>query len=122
MPRTPIVLEALVGSYPTLPLAAGAADLTLTAADIVNLNSATFGSARALIVLALNTHATTPYNVTITSVADVRNRTGDITNYQVDAGDLAGFYLEREGWIEADKTLWFQGSNAAIKFCVIPVY
>lgn len=122
MPRTAITLDNPAGSYPVLPLAVNAADLTLTAADVANMNSAAFDSARALILLAYNSHATNPYNVTVTSSLDGRNRTGHITDYAVDAGDLAGFYLERDGWIQADRMLYFQASNAAIKFCVIPIY
>lgn len=121
MPRQTIAKSTGVGSYPTLPLVANSADLTLTAADAVNKSQATFGSAGALLVFAINTHATDAQDVTIESAPDTLNREGDITDYSIAAGEVFWFIARRNGWRQADGMLYFDASNAAVKFGVIEV-
>src|SRR5215216_7106758 len=119
MPRTSITPVNPTGPYPTLPLGAGAADLVLAVADTVNLNQAAFGSNARLLLLVWNSHATTAYTVTVTSAPDALNRSGDITGYSLDAGDMVAFVFERNGWKQSDGNLYFQANNAAIKFAAI---
>jgi hypothetical protein len=118
MPRTEITIESPVGPYPALPVSAGAAAFTMTAADTVNKNSAAFGGAARLLLVVQNTNAQT---VTITSKADALGRTGDIAAYSVPAGALASFIFERNGWRQDDGALWFEGSHADVKFAVLQV-
>lgn len=118
MPRMPVALTTPLPSFPTLPVAANSADAVQTAADPVNLNSIAFGRAPRLLVVAINTHATTPYTVTLTS-APINGRTGDISNYSIDPGEVVPFFVPRSGWRQSDGTLWLQASNAAVKFVAI---
>jgi hypothetical protein len=119
MPRTAISAAVVTGPYPTLPISAGAADTVLTAADVANLNSASFGAFSRMLVIAQNTGASA-YTVTFSSVADQYKRTGDITAYSLDAADIAVFNFSRDGWAQSDGHLYFAASNAAVKFACIP--
>lgn len=126
MPRNTITAATLIGSYPALPLAADAATLALEAADVVNLNAAAFGNATQLLVLAINTDTGAAHNVTITSKADGLNRTGDISNYNIDqapgSGEstIAAFGpFQRAGWKQSDNNLYFQADNVAVKFAIL---
>lgn len=120
MPRTVINTETPLASYPVFPIAADSADITLVAADVVNKNRAAYGTATRLLVLARNTDGGAQ-TVTFTSVADGLNRTGDITAYSIGAGEFAAFVFERNGWRQADGNLYFEASNVAVTFAVIPL-
>jgi hypothetical protein len=88
-----------------------------TAADATNFNS--FVSTGRELLLIQNSGAS-PYTVTVHSVVDSRNRTGDITAYSLAAGTFAvlgPFFIP--GWLESDGTVWVDASNAAILFAVI---
>lgn len=120
MPRTTIAVQVPKGPYPTLQPAADALDMTLTACDTVNKNQTPLSGA--LLLIAQNSHATTPYTITISSVADARNRTGDITTYSLAAGDIAMFLINQaDGWLQADGNLYYEGSNAAVKFALLKI-
>lgn len=119
MARTPVALTTPIGSYPLLPLAANAADATQVAADVANLNSIPFGNAARLLVIVINTHATTAYTFTATSALDGLNRSGDISAYQLEAADIVPFIFERSGWRQTDGNLYVAASNAAIKMVAI---
>lgn len=96
---------------------AGAADLTMTAADAVNYEEVAFTGTE--IVIAHNTGAS-PYVVTISSVADAQGRTGDIDSYSLAADDYAVFGpLKLEGWLQVGGLLYFEADNAAVKFGVV---
>lgn len=96
---------------------AGAADLTMTAADVANYEEVAFTGAE--IVVAHNTGAS-PYTVTIESVVDGQGRTGDITTYSLAADDYAVFGpFGVEGWRQSTGKLYFRASNAAVKFGVV---
>jgi len=126
MARGAITPFTPLGSYPTLPLVAGSATVVPTAADAVNLNAAAFGDAEMLLVVALNTDVANARTITITSVADARGRTGDISTYSIAVAPGSGESkvaifgpFKREGWIQTDKRLYFEASNAAVKFIVV---
>lgn len=115
MPRTTITPKTVVGGYGTY--SADGADFTFTAADTSNYNQAVASNND--LILAFNSGAS-PYTVTITSVADPFNRSGDITTYSLAAGEYAVFGpFSNIGWKQTDGYLYFQGSNAAVKFAVI---
>lgn len=120
MPRTTIPGTVPINPYPVLPLTADSADVTYTAADVANGNQAAFGNAGKVLLLAENTGGV-GYTITVTSAVDGFNRTGDITNYALGAGETAMFPLERAGWMQADKNLYFSANNAAVKFALVPI-
>lgn len=117
MARTNIPAQSLIGAYPSLPISAGGADLTFTAADAVNGNSTPLVDNKT-VLLAYNTDSA-PHNVSVNSVADTLNRTGDITNYSVAAGKVAAFGpFKAAGWANSN-TLQFSGADATVEFAVI---
>jgi len=71
------------------------------------------------VLLAWNSDPTNPYTFTISSIADERNRTGDITTYSLAAGEIGAFRLKKAGWQQADGKCYLEASNAAIKFAVL---
>ena len=93
---------------------AGAAALTMTAADASNKNQ--FAASAKDLVIAHNTGAS-PYTVTITSTPDGLGRSGDIATYSVPAGVYAVFGpFGLDGWVQTDGKVYLEASNAAVKF------
>lgn len=101
-------------------LTANSADFTFTAADTSNLNEVVLSGRE--ILLVYNSDGTNPYTFTVTSVADALGRTGDITTYSLAAGEygVVGPFPVI-GWSQSNGKLYFQGSNAAIKFAIIKI-
>jgi hypothetical protein len=123
MPRSTVPKTSLLSSYPLLPLTASSADLVFTAStgsSGASGNQIPFGAGD-LIVLMQNSHATLAYNGSFTSKVDKFNRTGDITAYNLDAGEIAVFHFKADGWRNSDGYLYCEGSNAAIKFAAFDV-
>lgn len=124
MARTTLAKTTLLGSYPSLPLSANSADLTLTAvtgSSGSNGNQIAWGDFGRLLVIVQNSHATNAYTVTFTSLASssTLNRSGDISAYSLAAGEIGVFIFERNGWYQSDAMLYCEGENAAIKIgCV----
>ena len=117
MARTTITAQTLAGAYPALPIAGGSADLTMTPADTVNQNMTPLIDSKTLL-LAHNTGAS-GRTITITSVADTLNRTGDITAYAIVAGAISRFGpFKTVGWANGGK-LNFEANNAEVVFAVI---
>jgi hypothetical protein len=115
--RTALVKTTPKGSYPSLPIGAGLADVTMAAADIGNMNY--FPASGNDLLIAYNSGAST-YTVTITSMPDQYGRSGDIATYSMAAGDIAVFGpFKRDGWVQTDGNIYLQASNAAVKFGVI---
>ena len=118
MPRTTLTKTTPLGAFGTY--SANAADLTLTAADTVNLNQ--FRATGNNLVIAQNTNAGAQ-TVTITS-APINGRTGDITTYSIGAGEIAVFgpFLgNQNGWTQSDGYIYLQASHADIKFAIISI-
>lgn len=117
MARTALTPQSLPGSTPSLPLAADSADITWTAADNVNGNDVPHTGREIVLVRNDNVGAQT---VTITSVADPYNRTGDITTYSVGIGEYAAFGpFDVAGWKQADGKLYLDASAADVFFAVL---
>lgn len=98
MARTNIPANSsLVGSYPAVPLSAGAADVTETAVDDPTDRMTSLIDNKTYL-LAHNTD-TVARTITIGSTLDSLNRKGDITAYSIAAGKLALFGPFRTvGW------------------------
>jgi hypothetical protein len=95
-------------------------DLNLQAADVANKNQ--FTPSGDDLVIVQNSHASTAYTFTLTSAPDPFNRTGDITTYSLAAGEVAVFRIKTLGWAQvADGKVYLEGSNAAVKFAVVPL-
>lgn len=91
--------------------------LTLTAADISNLNS--FVCTGYDLVVAQNTGGV-GYTVTITSAPDAMGRTKDITTEAIAAGEVRIYGpFQGLGWRQTDGSIYLQASNAAVKFAVV---
>lgn len=118
MARTALTKKTALGPYGSYT--AGAATLSMQAADVANKNSFVCGPND--IVIAQNSGAS-PYTVTITSVADpITGRTGDITTYSLAAGDIAVFGPFRApGWMQSDGSIYLEASNAAVKFAPVTI-
>lgn len=74
------------------------------------------------ILVALNSDPTNPYTVTITSIADEKGRTGDITTYSLAAGEYGVFGVgltNSLGWKSTAGTIAVTVSNAAVKWAVL---
>ena len=117
MPRTDITVQTPKGPYPALPVAANALDITETVADVGNLNQFTFTGKELIIVRNVNAGAQT---VTLTSAADDKGRTGDITAFSLGAGEMAAFLATQlTGWAQSDGKFYLAGSHADIKFAIL---
>jgi len=116
MPRTALPIITPPGTNPGT-IAAGAADFVWTAADVANKNQIPHTGKE--LILVNNTDAAAQ-TVTITSVSDDFNRTGDITAYSLDVGDYAVFGpFEIPGWRQTDGNLYLEAAAATVKFAVI---
>lgn len=121
MPRTNINKITALGPYPTLQPAANALDFAVVAADVGNKNSTAFGSNSRMLLMWINTDGAVARTVTISSVVDTFNRTGDITNYSAPAVNVIGGMIVDRGWMQSDGNLYYEANNAAVKFAVIPL-
>lgn len=91
--------------------------LAFVAADAVNFNQAVFDEN--LLLLARNT-GVGARTVDVTSAPDAKGRTKDIVGFSIPAGSSAIFGpFKRDGWLQADGFLYFQGSHAEVLFAVL---
>lgn len=117
MARTTLTRTTPLGPYPTLPVAANALDLVMTAADVANNNQILLDGP--MIVVAQNTDAV-DRTITLTSSTDQQNRTGDIAAYTLSADEIAAFKIDQvAGWKQSDGYLYLQASNALVKIGAI---
>lgn len=118
MARLALTVQTLLGKYPVTPLVANSADIVWTAAgvDFVDGASFTLTGEEVLLVRNDNVGAQT---ITIDSVVDPYNRTGNITTYSIGIGEYAAFRLARPGWAQTNGLLYFAASAADVFFSVI---
>jgi hypothetical protein len=105
--------------YPVLPLTVNTADFVFTAAgaDYADGFSFTHTGREILIVQNANVGAKT---VTITSVANAKKRTGDITTYSVGASEFAIFGpFPKDGWTQSTGLLHGAASAADVNLAVV---
>jgi len=108
------------GGYPALPITALAAALTFTTADAT---SNTFVSTGRELLLVQNVGAAAQ-TVTVTSVKDSLNRTGDITAYSLPIGSVTPQFavlgpFPAAGWKQTNGTVIVAASSTDISFAVI---
>ncbi len=115
--NTVITTQSPKGPYPGT-VSAGQLDLTWTAADTVNGNA--FVMTGHEILLMWNPDASA-HTVTISSVSDVRNRTGDVTNYSIAATTISAFNFVglTDGWQQSNGQVYFSSNSNLIKFAII---
>ena len=105
-------------SAPFATISAGGADFTFAAGST---DGDTFACTGREILVAFNSGAA-PYTITITSVADEKNRTGDVTAYSLAAGDYAVFGVgltNAKGWKSTAGTIAVDVEHADVKWAVL---
>ena len=112
MPRTTLTKTAALGSYNHAGVV-----LTMTAADVGNLNQFT---ATGKDLLIIHNPALSDYTFTVTSTPDAYGRTKDIATETVAAGvyKIVG-PLELTGWVQTDGKIYIAASNASVKFGIV---
>jgi hypothetical protein len=114
MSRTNVAKTALLGAY-----AGDGLSVVEVPADSVNLNAFPLNGGE--ILIARNVHPTDAFTVTVTSVANARGRTKNITADSILANESHVYGpFQPAGWKQAsDGMLYFQASaGAAITFTV----
>jgi hypothetical protein len=117
MAETVLTVQDVKGPFETI--AANGADFTFAAADTSNGNE--FVCTGRDLVLVYNSGGST-YTVTITSAADEKGRSGDITTYSLSTLEFAVFGVgltNAKGWKQTDGTIVLTASNAAVKFAIL---
>ncbi len=118
MPRITHTVQVPLGSIGDYSVG-DAADIAFLAADVANQEQ--FASTGKEHILARNVGGG-PFLITVTSVNDPFNRTGDITDYSLGAGEFAILGpFDRTGWKQADGFIFFEANNVAIEFAVIRI-
>ena len=113
MGRTTLTRTTPLGAYPSLPVAADALDITLTAADTTNNNQIVLDGP--MLIIAHNSGASAR-TLTLTSANDLQKRTGDITAYSIGAGEVACFKIDNQsGWRQSDGFLYLAANHAEVK-------
>jgi hypothetical protein len=101
-----------LGPYPAA-VVAGALAALFVACDASNGNSFPVSGHE---ILELRNTDSAAHTVTISSIADSRNRTDDITAYSIPATSdiLFSFLAGQEGWEQTDGTVHFTASSALV--------
>jgi hypothetical protein len=116
MPRITHTAQVPLGSIGDYSVA-DAADLTFLAADVANMEQTALTGKE--MIVARNVGGG-PFLITVTSVNDPFNRTGNVTDYSLGAGEFAIFGpFDRTGWRQVDGNLYFEANNVAIEFAVV---
>lgn len=119
MARLILTPKDVPGKYPVTPLAADSADFTWTNAGASYADGAGFALTGRELLLVRNNNVAAQ-TITIQSTNDAYNRKGDITNYQIGAGEFAVFGpFPKDGWAQADGMLYFAASAADVAFAVL---
>ena len=124
MARLPITVQSPAGFWPTLPLTAGAEDFTWTDSTAQFADGFSFVNTGREILLVRNDSGGA-LTITISSVVDEYNRTGDITTYSVGNGLYAWFGpFKPSGWNQAGTNLLYgeaSGDDVFFAVCRLPI-
>lgn len=118
MPRLTIAAQ-IIGSafYPVLPVAGGSLDIAFTADDDQTDRQTPLVDGKT-VLLATNTDSAA-HTITIGSVADSLNRSGDITAYSIAAGKTAKLGpFKSPGWANAGQ-LHIDISSPLVRLAVL---
>lgn len=111
--------QIVAGHYPTLPVTAEAADFTYTASGADFADGASFPLTGREVLIVRNDNAGAQ-TITINSVVDDKNRTGDITTYSIGIGEYAVFGpFPKSGWAQASGDLYFEVAAADLFLAVL---
>lgn len=120
MARTPIAIQSPPGSYPILPLTALQAQLLFAASDASAAPNGNSFVSTGREMLFLYNSGGAPATVTITSVPDSLQRTGDITTYSVPNGAWAMLGpFGQTGWKQSDGTVYVNTSATTLQVAVV---
>jgi len=114
---TAIVVKDILAPFATV--GAGAADFTFAAGTITDGDTFVCTGRELLVVQNTDAGAVT---ITITSVVDEKNRTGDITTYSVGIGEFACFTVgltNAQGWKSSAGKVRITVSDADLKVAVL---
>lgn len=105
--------------FPLLPITAGSQDLSFVAGDAINNNVVAITSGHTFVDV-FNSHATTTFSLSIHSVADASNRTGDVGPYPIPAQKVSRFGpFTSAGWNQSSPAgLWLDPTSTWLGFCV----
>ena len=119
MPRITHVAQVPLGSIGDYSVG-DAADLIFLAADVANMEQTILTGKE--MIIARNVGGG-PFLITVNSVNDPFNRTGDITDYSLGAGEFAIFGpFDRTGWKQVGSSLiFFEANNVAIEIAVVRI-
>lgn len=113
MARLSITVQEPAGFWPTLPLTANAEDFTWTASGADFGDGFSFTNTGREVILIRNDNAGAQ-TITVSSVVDKYNRTGDITTYSVGIGEYAWFGpFKPDGWNQTGSSLLYAAVTAA---------
>jgi hypothetical protein len=113
MPRTTLTPQNAPGAY------AGALLLTMTAADVANMNQFKLGGRDVMVV---HNSGASGRTFTITSVDDRAGRQEHITAQAIAAGEIFVFGpIDMEGWRQTDGNLYFDANHAEVKIGIIRI-
>ncbi len=119
MARLSITVQAMPAKYPTLQPTADSLDITWTAAGADFADGFKFPLTGKEILLVRNGNVAAK-TVTISSVVDAYNRTGDITTYSIGASEYARFpQFQKDGWMQSDGYLYGACSAADMYIAVL---
>lgn len=115
MARVNVVAQVAPGAYPVIT--ANSRDLAMQAGDVSLGNYTALVEGKTLVIVQ-NTDSGA-HTVTITSVADSLNRTGDVSAYSLGGGELAMFGpFKAVGWSNGGQ-VWISVNDATMKIAVI---
>jgi len=116
MPRITHTAQIPLGSIGDYSVG-DAADIAFLAADVANMEQTALTGKE--MIVARNVGGG-PFLITVTSSNDPFNRTGDVTDYSLGAGEFAVFGpFDRTGWLQPGAFIFFEANNVAIEFAVI---
>lgn len=116
MARTNIPSQEPLGPFPTLPVTADGLDIAFTDGNASEGNEFTATGSDLLIAKNIGSGART---ITLLSVVDQFNRTGDITTYSLGAGEVASFFFGTNGWLQSNGKININVSHAEVKLAIL---
>ena len=119
MARLALTAVQMPAKYPLLQPTANAWDVAFTpaGADFADGASVTLTGKEIIIVHNANAAAKT---VTVSSVVDSYNRTGDVTAYSIGIGEYCILpQFQTAGWQQADGKLYMAANAADVEFLVL---